>query len=37
MIELLSPETKTIDREGKMEFIIKFSLNKPEQAMEYYK
>jgi transposase len=29
--------TKTIDREGKMEFLIIVSFNKPEQAMEYYK
>lgn len=29
--------TKTIDRDGKMEFLIIVSFNKPEQAMEYYK
>jgi hypothetical protein len=29
--------TKTIDRKGKMEFLIIVSFNKPEQAMEYYK
>ena len=29
--------TKTIEREGKMEFLIIVSFNKPEQAMEYYK
>lgn len=29
--------TKTIDREGKMEFLIIVSFNKPEQAMAYYK
>ena len=28
---------KTIDREGKMEFLIVVSFNKPEQSMEYYK
>ena len=28
---------KTIDREGKMEFLIIVSFNKPEQAMAYYK
>ena len=28
--------TKTIDRDGKMEFLIIVSFNKPEQAMEYY-
>ena len=28
---------KTIDRDGKMEFLIIVSFNKPEQAMEYYK
>lgn len=29
--------TKTIDRDGKMEFLIIVSFNKPQQAMEYYK
>jgi hypothetical protein len=29
--------TKTIDRDGKIEFLIIVSFNKPEQAMEYYK
>jgi hypothetical protein len=29
--------TKTIDRDGKMEFLIIVSFNKPEEAMEYYK
>jgi hypothetical protein len=29
--------TKTIDRDGKMEFLIIVSFNKPEQAIEYYK
>jgi hypothetical protein len=29
--------TKTIDRDGKMEFLIIVSFNKPEQAMGYYK
>ena len=29
--------SKTIDREGKMEFLILVSFNKPEQAMEYYR
>jgi len=28
---------KTIDRKGKMEFLIIVSFNKPEKAMEYYK
>ena len=28
---------KTIDRDGKMEFLILVSFNKPEQSMEYYK
>jgi Transposase DDE domain len=28
---------KTIDRDGKMEFLIIVSFNKPEHAMEYYK
>ena len=30
-------ESKTIDRDGKMEFLIIVSFNKPEQAMIYYK
>ena len=29
--------SKTIDREGKMEFLILVSFNKPEQAMVFYK
>ena len=29
--------TKTIDRDGKIEFLIIVSFNKPQQAMEYYK
>ncbi len=29
--------TKTIDRTGKMEFLVIVSFNKPEQAMTYYK
>ena len=29
--------SKTIDREGKIEFLILVSFNKPEQAMAYYK
>ena len=29
--------TKTIDRVGKMEFLILVSFNKPEHALEYYK
>jgi hypothetical protein len=29
--------TKTIDRDGKMEFLIIVSFNKPQQAMDYYK
>ena len=28
---------KTIDRDGKMEFLILVSFNQPEQAMAYYK